>query len=247
MFQSRTLPKHCEACTIRSRSICGALSRDEIEAMNQIANRKQMPAGTVIMHEGETPDFFANVLDGVIKLTKTMSDGRQHIVGLLFPADFLGRTRRSDSPYRAEAATSVELCQFPRMDFERLMQRYPDMQSRLLEQTLDELDACHDWTLLLGRKNAGERVASFLLMIARRVREVGCNADPNSDTAVFNLPMSRSDMADYLGLTTESVSRQLSKMKREGVIRLQGNREIEVPSMGRLLKMADLAPCDARA
>jgi len=215
--------------------------------MNQIANRKQMPAGTVIMHEGDTPDFFANVLDGVIKLTKTMSDGRQHIVGLLFPADFLGRTMRSDSPYRAEAATSVELCQFPRTDFERLMQRYPDMQSRLLEQTLDELDACHDWTLLLGRKNAGERVASFLLMIARRVREVGCNADPNSDMAVFNLPMSRSDMADYLGLTTESVSRQLSKMKREGVIRLQGNREIEVPSMGRLLKMADLAPCDARA
>jgi len=215
--------------------------------MNQIANRKQMPAGTVIMHEGDTPDFFANVLDGVIKLTKTMSDGRQHIVGLLFPADFLGRTMRSDSPYRAEAATSVELCQFPRTDFERLMQRYPDMQSRLLEQTLDELDACHDWTLLLGRKNAGERVASFLLMIARRVREVGCNADPNSDTAVFNLPMSRSDMADYLGLTTESVSRQLTKMKREGVIRLQGNREIEVPSMGRLLKMADLAPCDARA
>ncbi len=215
--------------------------------MNQIANRKQMPAGTVIMHEGDTPDFFANVLDGVIKLTKTMSDGRQHIVGLLFPADFLGRTMRSDSPYRAEAATSVELCQFPRADFERLMQRYPDMQTRLLEQTLDELDACHDWTLLLGRKNAGERVASFLLMIARRAREVGCNADPKSDTAAFNLPMSRSDMADYLGLTTESVSRQFTKMKREDVIRLHGNREIEVPSMGRLLKMADLAPCDARA
>jgi len=246
MFQSRTLPKHCEVCTIRSRSICGALSRDEIEAMNQIAHRKQIPAGTVIMHEGETPDFFANVIDGVVKLTKTMADGRQHIVGLLFAADFLGRTMRSESPYRAEAATHTELCQFPRADFERLMQRYPDLQARLLEQTLDELDACHDWTLLLGRKNAGERVASLLLMIARRVREVGCNADPHSDTAAFHLPMGRSDMADYLGLTTESVSRQVTKMKRDGVIRVRGNREVEVPSMGRLLKLADLAPCDAR-
>lgn len=246
MFQSRMLPKHCEVCAIRSRSICGALSRDEIEAMNQIAHRKQIAAGSVVMHEGEKPEFFANVLDGVVKLTKTMTDGRQHIVGLLFPSDFLGRTMREESPYRAETATAVELCQFPRADFERLMRRFPHLQSRLLEQTLDELDACHDWTLLLGRKNAGERVASFLLMMARRVREIGCNADPNSDSAMFHLPMGRSDMADYLGLTTESVSRQVTKMKREGVIHLRGNREIEVPSMGRLLKLADLAPCDVR-
>jgi len=247
MFQSRSLPKHCEVCSIRSRSICGALSRDEIEAMNQIAHRKQVPAGTVIMHEGEKPDCFANVLNGVVKLTKTMSDGRQHIVGLLFPSDFLGRTMREESPYRAEAATAVELCQFPRAEFERLMHRFPGLQARLLEQTLDELDACHDWTLLLGRKNAGERVASFLLMIARRVREVGCNADPSSDSAAFYLPMGRSDMADYLGLTTESVSRQVTKMKREGAIRVRGNREIEVPSMAHLLKLADLAPCNTRA
>jgi CRP/FNR family transcriptional regulator, anaerobic regulatory protein len=246
MFQSRTLPKHCEVCAIRSRAVCGALSAEELDAMNRIAQRKQVPAGTVIMHEGETTDCFANVLDGVVKLTKTMTDGRQHIVGLLFPADFLGRTMREESPYRAEAATAAELCLFPRRDFERIMRRYPEMQSRMLEQTLDELDACHDWTLLLGRKTANERVASFLLMIARRVRELGCNADPQSDSAVFHLPLGRAEIADFLGLTTESVSRQISKLKREGVIDLQGNREIEVASMGQLLKLADLAPCDAR-
>ncbi len=246
MYQSRTLPKHCETCAIRSRAVCGALSPEELQAMNRIAQRKQVPAGTVIMHEGEPFDYFANVLDGVVKLTKTMTDGRQHIVGLLFAADFLGRTMREESPYRAEAATAAELCMFARGDFERLMDSFPGLQSRLLEQTLDDLDACHDWTLLLGRKNAGERVASFLLMIARRVREVGCNADPQSDSAIFHLPMGRSDMADYLGLTTESVSRQITKLKRDGVIELQGNREIGVPSMVRLLKLADLAPCDAR-
>jgi len=211
--------------------------------MNQIAYRKQVPAGTVIMHEGERADFFANILDGVVKLTKTMTDGRQHIVGLLFPADFLGRTMRSESPYRAEASTPVELCRFPRADFERLMQRYPNLQARLLKQTLDELDACHDWTLLLGRKNANERVASFILMIARREREIGCNADPNCDSAAFHLPLSRSDIADFLGLTIESVSRQITKLKHDDVVRVGGNRKIEVPSMGRLLKLADLAPC----
>jgi len=246
MFQTPDLPKHCDVCSIRSRSICGALSRDEIQAMNQIAHRRQSPAGTVLIHEGEKVDSFGNVINGVVKLTKTMSDGRQHIVGLLFPADFMGRAMREESPYRAEAATDVELCLFPRPDFERLMQTYVDLQSRLLEHTLDELDACHDWTLLLGRKNASERVASFLLMIARRVREIGCTADPTSDRAAFQLPLGRSDIADFLGLTTESVSRQITKMKRDGIIKLHGNREVEVPSMAQLLKLADLAPCDAR-
>jgi CRP/FNR family transcriptional regulator len=246
MFQSKALPKHCDVCTIRRRSICGALSPDEIEAMNQIAHRRHCEAGTVIMHEGEQQDCFGNVLGGVLKLTKTMTDGRQHIVGLLFPSDFLGRAMRGESPYCAEAATDVELCLFPRGDFERIMQRYPDLQSRLLAHTLDELDACHDWTLLLGRKNAGERVASFLLMIARRAQDIGCKSDPDSDSARFVLPLGRSDMADFLGLTTESVSRQITKMKRGGLIKLHGNREVEVPSMGQLLKMADLAPCDAR-
>ncbi|RIA55323.1 Crp/Fnr family transcriptional regulator [Dichotomicrobium thermohalophilum] len=247
MFQSKALPKHCDVCTIRRRSICGALSADEIEAMNQIAHRRHCEAGAVIMHEGEKQDCFGNVLNGVVKLTKTMTDGRQHIVGLLFPSDFLGRAMRVESPYRAEAVTDVELCLFPRADFERIMLRYPDLQSRLLAHTLDELDACHDWTLLLGRKNAFERVASFLLMIARRAQDLGCKADPNEDSAAFVLPLGRSDIADFLGLTTESVSRQITKMKRDGVISLHGNREVQVPSMGQLLKLADLAPCDTRA
>jgi len=214
--------------------------------MNQIAHRRHCEAGTVIMHEGEHQECFGNVLNGVVKLTKTMTDGRQHIVGLLFPSDFMGRALRTETPYRAEATTDVELCLFRRADFERLMQRFPELQSRLLAHTLDELDACHDWTLLLGRKNALERVASFLLMIARRAQEVGCSAGAEGDSTSFVLPLGRADIADFLGLTTESVSRQITKMKRVGVIRLHGNREVEVPCMGQLLKLADLAPCDAR-
>ena len=213
--------------------------------MNQIAHRRHCEAGAVIMHEGERPDCFGNVINGVVKLTKTMTDGRQHTVGLLFPSDFMGRAMREESPYRAEAATDVELCLFPRNDFERLMHRYSDLQARLLSRTLDELDACHDWTLLLGRKNAAERVASFMLMIARRAQQLGCTADPTSESAAFVLPLGRADIADFLGLTTESVSRQITKMKRDGVIRLHGNREIEVPSMGTLMKLADLTPCHA--
>ncbi|MFP3920985.1 MAG: Crp/Fnr family transcriptional regulator, partial [Dichotomicrobium sp.] len=242
MYQSTTLPKHCDVCSVRNRSICGALSRDEIEAMNRIAHRRHLKAGAVIIHEGAQPESFGNVISGVVKLTKTMTDGRQHIVGLLFPSDFMGRAMRAESPYRAEAATDVELCLFPRTGFEALMHRHEHLKSRLLAHALDELDACHEWTLLLGRKNASERVASFLLMMARRLREYGCEADISTDGAAFVLPLGRADIADFLGLTTESVSRQMTKLKRDGVIRLHGNRDIEVPSMDRLLGIADLAP-----
>ena len=246
MFHPRTLPKHCDVCTIRRRAICGALSPDEIEAMNKIAHRRYCEAGSVIIHEGEPQECFGNVLNGVVKLTKTMTDGRQHIVGLLFPSDFMGRAMRAESPYRAEAATGVELCLFPRGDFERLMQRFPELQTRLLAHTLDELDASHEWTLLLGRKNATERVATFLVMIARRAQDLGCQGAGEEDSAAFLLPLARADIADFLGLTTESVSRQITKMKRGGVIRLNGNREVEVPSVSELMTLADLAPAEGR-
>lgn len=243
MYQTTALPKHCDVCSIRNRSICGALTGEEIESMNRIAHRRHIKAGAAVIHEGEQPESFGNVISGVVKLTKTMTDGRQHIVGLLFPSDFMGRAMRAESPYRAEAATDVELCLFPRADFEALMHRFDNLKDRLLAHTLDELDACHEWTLLLGRKNAGERVASFLLLMARRMREYGCEADLHGDRAAFVLPLGRADIADFLGLTTESVSRQMTKLKRDGVIRLHGNRDIEVASMGRLLWLADLAPC----
>jgi CRP/FNR family transcriptional regulator len=115
-----------------------------------------------------------------------------------------------------------------------------------LAHTLDELDASHEWTLLLGRKNATERVATFLVMIARRAQDLGCQGAGEEDRAAFLLPLARADIADFLGLTTESVSRQITKMKRDGVIRLNGNREVEVPSVTDLMNLADLAPAEGR-
>jgi CRP/FNR family transcriptional regulator len=121
-----------------------------------------------------------------------------------------------------------------------MLKRYPGLEHRLFENTLDELDGARDWMLLLGRKTAQEKVASLLLMIAKRAPDIGCRHTPDMNFARFTLPLTRADLADYLGLTLETVSRQITRMKSNGVIELVENREIVVPDIGALRGIAGI-------
>ena len=228
----------CGACTIRHRAICDALATTEIQALNRLSRKRSIPAGQMILGEGEARSVFANIVSGVVKLTKTLDDGRQHIIGLLFASDFLGRAFREDNPYFAEAATDVELCVFPTAGFEKILNEHPGLEHRLFQFTLTELDACQEWMLLLARKKAEERVASFLLMIARRVPNLGCSAPNNENEVRFVLPLSRTEISDCLGLTIETVSRQITRLKTKGVIELLNYREILIPDVRRLQRAA---------
>jgi CRP/FNR family transcriptional regulator, anaerobic regulatory protein len=108
----------------------------------------------------------------------------------------------------------------------------PHVAQRLLEMTLDELDAAREWMLLLGRKTAREKIASLLAIIARR--DAGLKLRATRGAITFDLPLTREEMADYLGLTLETVSRQMSALKRDGVIELEEKRRIVVPNFDRL-------------
>ncbi len=227
----------CDHCAIRHKSICGALTREELAELNQISIQKQIKAGQTIVSDTEEISYFANIISGVIKLTKSMADGRQQIVALLFPPDFLGRVYRSNHTYFAEAATNISLCCFPHAAFEKLLKKYPDLEHRLFEHSLNELDAARDWMLLLGRKTAEEKVSSFLMLLAKHSRLQGCGVEDNN-RASFALPLTRADMADYLGLTIETVSRQISKLKARKVIHLIDNRHIEVNDLDALLNIS---------
>lgn len=228
----------CDSCAVRHRTVCGALTRPEIERLNAIAHHKNLQPGTVILRDNDAPAYFANILSGVVKLTKSLGDGRQQIVGLQFASDFLGRPYRTASPYHAEAVTNVHLCTFETTQFERLAKGSQDFEHRLFEHTLDELDAAQEWMLLLGRKSAEEKVASFLLMVARRMQTVGCKALPGA-AVTFELPLARTDIADFLGLTIETVSRQFTRLKVESVIALEGSRNIVVLDLPRLQEVSE--------
>ena len=123
----------CENCAVRNQAVCGAMDAQQITRLNAIARRRKLVAGQTVMSDQDKAEFFANVVSGTVKLTKTMPDGRQQIVGLLFSPDFLGRAYSPNNPYFAEAATDVEICCFPHDAFEKLINEFPDLQSRLFE------------------------------------------------------------------------------------------------------------------
>ncbi|TIV08045.1 MAG: Crp/Fnr family transcriptional regulator, partial [Mesorhizobium sp.] len=143
--------------------------------------------------EAQNVDSYSNVLSGVVKLSKSLSDGRQQIVGLQFAPDFLGRPFKVESSINAEAATAVTLCSFPRAAVERMMKASREFEHRLLKQTLNELDEAREWMVTLGRKTAPEKVATFLLMMARNIDS---SLDAASGSASFDLPLTRVEMSD---------------------------------------------------
>ena len=194
---------------------------------------RSFQAGQPVIWSGDRMDFVASVVTGIATLTQTMEDGRRQMVGLLLPSDFVGRPGRTHAPYDVTATTDLVMCCFRRKPFEEMMAATPHVAHRLLEMTLDELDAAREWMLLLGRKTAREKIASLLAIIARR--NAGLALSQPMGAIRFDLPLTREEMADYLGLTLETVSRQMSALKRDGVVELEEKRRIVVPDFSLLM------------
>ncbi|RFC68902.1 MULTISPECIES: Crp/Fnr family transcriptional regulator [Mesorhizobium] len=226
------IPVLCVSCEARHRGVCGALNPEQLLTLAKSSSIHRTAEGEVLVGDAQDVERYSNVLGGVVKLTKTLSDGRQQIVGLQFAPDFVGRPFKTESVLTAEAATEVDLCSFPRRVVEKMMADQPDLQRRLLDQTLKELDQARDWMVMLGRKTAAEKVASFLLMIARNIRP---STDPDAHSASFDLPLSRADIADFLGLTIETVSRQMTRLRTEHIIRIENNRHVIIEDFNRLV------------
>mgnify|MGYP002634911060 CR=1 FL=1 len=191
--------RDCGTCPIRHRAVCARCDQDEFEYLEKIKYYRHYEAGQPVLWAGDQMDFVASVVVGMASLTQTMEDGRTQMVGLLFPSDFLGRPGRNNAPYNVTAISDMTVCCFRRASFEQLLETTPNIGSRLLEMTLDELDAAREWMLVLGRKNAREKIASLLAIIARRDAKLQLNT--LRDGTTFDLPLTRESMADYLGLT----------------------------------------------
>ncbi|TWG64950.1 MULTISPECIES: Crp/Fnr family transcriptional regulator [unclassified Aminobacter] len=230
-IHSDGIPLLCESCQARHRGVCGALEPEQLIALAKASHKHVVKEGEELIGDAERIDVYSNVLSGVVKLTKTLSDGRQQIVGLQFAPDFLGRPFRKESSINAEAATDVSLCSFPKATMDRMMQEQPGLEHRLLQQALIELDDARDWMVTLGRKTAAEKVASFLMLIARNIDP---SRDPERRAVTFDLPLTRADIADFLGLTIETVSRQLTRLRTDNVIRIENNRHVFVDDIRRL-------------
>ncbi|MFW5834630.1 MAG: Crp/Fnr family transcriptional regulator [Pseudomonadota bacterium] len=208
------------------------LSSSELQQLHAMSSQKVFEPGELIVEEDATVRQVANVLSGTIKLFKLLPDGRQQITGFLFGGDFLGPMLSGEYATFAEAVTRVELCLFEQDRLREQMDAWPHLERRLFEDATATLDRALDWMLLLGRKTAAERVASFFVMMADRV---GSRDDIEVQVEV---PMSRSDIADYLGLTMETVSRQISNLKRQGLIESAGAHGVSIRDLPALRRLA---------
>ena len=178
------------------------------------------------------------MVQGVVKMYKLTPDGRRQIVGFAFPGEILGSILGASHTYTAEAVTVARLRRFPRERLLRDLHDRPQLGRRLLDILASALTLAQEQMLLLGRKTATEKIASFLLGQSKKREERGENPE------LLFLPMTRCDIADYLGLTTETVSRTISGLRKQSVIDLDHASRIRIRDIDSLRHLAagDEAP-----
>ncbi|MFQ5774048.1 MAG: cyclic nucleotide-binding domain-containing protein [Kiloniellaceae bacterium] len=233
MPRAPSKPSPCNACTVRHLTLCAALEGHELSEMSAIVSTLELGPGEPLFDEGEPARYLFNVTAGAVKVYKLLPDGRRQMTGFLFPGDFLGLANEETYAYSAEAVTFTTLCRFPRRKLEALLERYSKMERRLLGVASHELAAAQEQMLLLGRKTAREKIATFLLMLSKRAMQRGQKGNPVS------VPMSRNDIGDYLGLTTETVSRTFTQLKQSGCIALLPGGKVQLVHRGRVEEIAE--------
>jgi CRP/FNR family transcriptional regulator len=221
----------CHECGVRRTAICGVLDDEQIVDLGRMMTQKWVEPGQFVVLEGDPGDYAYTVTEGIIKVFKSLADGRVQITGFLLPGDFLGMPSRGRFVYSAEAIGRARLCVFPHRPLRALFDRSPGLKKRLFEIVNDELTLAQDHMLLLGRRRADERVACFVLEFAARFARAGWPVDP------MTLPVGRGDIADYLGLSLETVSRSFSRLKKAGVLSLPTKSQVMILDAERLERL----------
>lgn len=212
----------CAACEVRQFAVCGALTPTELDQFGNAMATIYVDAGAPLVDEGEDDNFIYSITSGSLKCFKLLPDGRRQITGFMFPGDFLGLAKSPTYINSVEAITPATLCRMSRKDLGRYADNISNLDRRLHEMASEALADVQDQILMLGRKTSEERVATFLLSLSRRAGERGGTINP------VEIPMSRDDIGDFLGLTTETVSRTFSRLRKRGLIGQDKERRTEI-------------------
>ena len=222
----------CAHCGVRSVAACSALEDWELDKLESITESKQFEPGQTLFEQGDEPKFIFNLTAGMVRLVKLLPNGRRQVIGFVFPGDMLGLAHQGAYTCSAEAIDAVKVCRFPRSKLLGLLEEFPNLKSRLLDIAADELSEAQEQMLLLGRKSPVEKLASFLWRLHG-------SSQCGEMFAKVDLPMGRSDIADYLGLTIETVSRTFTKLRNDGVIRLEGASHVVITDEEALADLAE--------
>ncbi len=204
----------CEECKVRASSVCAALRSDELAELEAIAHQVSFAAKESLFLESDKARDVFNITSGVVRLYRLFRDGRRQVIGFSFPGDFLGVQLSTDHGFSADAVSDVSVCRFAKRDFEALLARKPLLMEALHGRAATIMRLMQDQVVSLGRRSAEERMAWFITQLRERTALGGAEGS-------VSIPMSRQDIADYLGLTIETVSRTLSALAKRGVISVE--------------------------
>lgn len=210
--------------------VVGAAAEDEA-AFDRVGTVISLGREQTLFFEGDAAQHCFKVVSGALRSCRLLPDGRRHVNEFLLPGDFVGLEDGDEHRSTVEAVNDATVMRYPRRAIDQLVQQQPRLGKRLLGRLCENLSAAHAQMLLLGRKNAVERVASFLLAMSER----------NGEDDRIVLPMTRSDIADHLGLTIETVSRTFSQLRSLGVIQLKVSSEVVIERRSQLEDIAEAA------
>ena len=202
----------CRNCVVRFVSVCASLADEELALLESLATPTHFCSGDTLFGQGTEAHCVYNVTGGVVRLYKLLSDGRRQVVGFALPGDFLGLAMRDAYGFSADAIGEVAVCAFSRAAYTALVDAKPHLLKRLHEFATHELTLAHEQMMLLGRRTAEEKLICFLLGMQQRWARLG------KPSVTVPLPMTRQDIADFLGLTIETVSRTFTRLAKEKTI-----------------------------
>lgn len=226
----------CRSCdAVRVEGLCRDLPAEILARLHPVRTPLSLVAAQTLFREGDQGEFLYLVISGSLKLHKLLSDGRRQVIRFLFAGDMFGLDQTRDGCYAtsADSLTHAQLCRFPLRKVEQLGHELALLNYHLNRAVVRDLVAVQSHLLLLGRKSADEKLASFLLDMSNRAMLRGLPTSPVS------LPMSRTDIADYLGLTIETVSRTLTRLRQKNLIQLPLSGQVVLVDMAKLRELAD--------
>ncbi len=192
-------------------------SSSELEFLFSEGRERHFETGEHLLTEGASTDYFFDLIDGTVALARNGSDGRRQILAFLGARQILGAASTPGYPNLATALTPVTAVSYPRSALERALDTTPGFASKFRLVLTRILESAHDHVYTIGQRSAVERVASFLLYL--RANQARFSPDgPREKSEYIELPMTRLDIADFLGLTIETVSRAFSALKKQGVV-----------------------------
>jgi CRP/FNR family transcriptional regulator len=226
-------PLDCSHCPVRDRAACSSLTEHQRAELATIGHHRTLRRGETLFHAGEDNRACATLISGALKISSSDSEGVERILSLVHPAGFVGEMFAGTPQHDVIALTESEVCIFPAHQYEEALERFPALGRALLRRSADDLYASRSLIDLMGRRTALQKVAGFLKGMADAASTSPCHSAEK-----FDLPLSRGDLAGMLGLTIETVSRQLTRLEDQGAIQREGTRGIRMTNAALIESLA---------